>query len=1063
MKFYAYIYTILLAILQATVLFAQTPDWENQHVFARNKADAYATSFPFESRAKALVNKRNKSAYFLSLNGTWKFHWSKRPADRPKDFYKTSFDTGKWDNFTVPANWEVNGYGVPHYLDVSYPFPANPPKIPHNYNPVGSYKRTFNLPQNWQQREVFIHFGAVHSAMYLWINGKKVGYSQDSKLPAEFNITKFVRPGQNQVAVEVYRWSDGSYLEDQDFWRLSGIEREVFVYSTPQTRIKDFFVLADLDKTYKNGVFNLTADMINHRGKIVKGLQVTTELLDANGKQVFSQKQRITISGKKKVVRFRQKVDNPKKWTAETPNLYTLLISLADAKNQVLETLTCQVGFRKVEIKQGQLMVNGVPIVIKGVNRHEHDPDNGHVVDEASMVRDIQLMKQYNINAVRCSHYPNASRWYELCNQYGLYVIDEANIESHGLAIGDSTKTLANRPAWFEAHLDRVRRMVERDKNHPCIITWSLGNEAGSGSNFRKMYQWVKQRDASRPVQYEMSQRTPYTDIEAPMYRSIARIEKYAKTNPDKPLILCEYAHAMGNSVGNLQDYWTVIDKYKALQGGFIWDWVDQGLWMKDEKGNKFFAYGGDFDHLPVKSDSNFCINGLVQADRQVNPHIWEVKKVYQYIKLKRSGNPGKPGALNKLNFEFANQYDFINLNRFAISWELRIDGHLVKQGALPAINLAAHQRKRYTFPKKLLPKNITGEAMLTFRFKTNTNQPLIKKGHTVAWYQFTLSGDVASETVPVNRLPSLKITQNDQAKLYITGKGFSIKFDKKTGTLNSYIYRGTELIKKGLKANFWRPPNDNDLGNGMPARCKVWKDACLKLDNFVVKTIAPRFIVITVKSKVSAGASAYQTTYRIYGSGDMVVQNRFTADKTQKLAALPRFGMTMQMPKGFTQMQWYGRGPHESYWDRKTGAAIGLYKGSVWEQYHPYVRPQETGNKTDTRWIALQNKQGFGLAVFGEKVLSCSAYQFANSDLDHVSSLVYNRHTTDVVPRNLVTLNIDYKQMGLGGDNSWGARTHKEYTLPAKDYSYSFRIRPFGKNDDLTKLSKQVFWEQEK
>ena len=1053
-----YIYTILLTILQATVLFAQTPDWENQHVFARNKADAYATSFPFESRAKALANDRSKSAYFLSLNGTWKFRWSKRPADRPKDFYKTNYDAGKWDNFAVPANWEVNGYGVPYYLDVSYPFPANPPKIPHNYNPVGSYKRTFSLPQNWKQREIFIHFGAVHSAMYLWINGKKVGYSQGSKLPAEFNISQFVQPGQNQVAVEVYRWSDGSYLEDQDFWRLSGIERDVFVYSTPKVHIKDFFVLADLDKAYKNGVFNLTVDVVNRTGNTAKNLQVTAELLNANGKQVFTQKHGVNFNKQTKKLRFRfrRKVKKPKRWTAETPNLYTLLISLSDTKNQVVETLTCQVGFHKVEIKQGQLMVNGVPIVIKGVNRHEHDPNNGHVVDEASMIRDIQLMKQYNINAVRCSHYPNDSRWYELCNQYGLYVIDEANIESHGLAISDSTKTLANRPAWFEAHLDRVRRMVERDKNHPCIITWSLGNEAGSGSNFRKMYQWVKQRDQSRPVQYEMSQRTPYTDIEAPMYRSIERIEKYAKTNPDKPLILCEYAHAMGNSVGNLQDYWTVIDKYKALQGGFIWDWVDQGLWMKDEKGNKFFAYGGDFDHLPVKSDSNFCINGLVQADRQINPHVWEVKKVYQYIKVKALD-------LHKLTFEIANQYDFINLNKFDIDWELRIDGHLIKQGALPAINLAAHQRKRYVFPEKLLPKDINGEAMLTFRFKTNSDQPLVKKGHTVGWYQFTLPGKVAKETVNVSQLASLKISQNDKAKLRIAGKGFNIRFDKKIGILDSYIYRGTELIKKGLQANFWRPPNDNDLGNGMPARCKIWKDACLVPENFQVKTVTPQIIEVTINSKVSAGKSAYQTTYRIYGSGDIMVQNQFTVDKSQKLPELPRFGMNLQMPKGFTNMQWYGRGPHESYWDRKTGAAIGLYKGNVWAQYHPYVRPQETGNKTDTRWVALQNKQGFGLAVFGQSVLSCSAYQFANSDLDHVSSLIYNRHTTDVVPRNLVTLNIDYKQMGLGGDNSWGARTHKEYTLPAQDYNYSFRIRPFGKNDDLTKLSKQVFEGQEK
>ncbi|OJJ18900.1 hypothetical protein BKI52_22785 [marine bacterium AO1-C] len=1035
------------------VLRAQTNDWENQKIFAINKEPSRATAFPFESREKAMKNDKSKSNNFLSLNGIWKFRWTKRPANRPKDFYKLDYSVDKWDNLSVPSNWEMKGYGVPHYLDVNYPFSPKPPKIPNHYNPVGSYKRTFILPQNWKNREVFIHFGAVRSAMYVWVNGKKVGYSQGSKLPAEFNITSFVKSGQNQVAVEVYRWSDGSYLEDQDFWRLSGIEREVFVYATPKTHIEDFAVLSDLDRRYQHGNFSLTTQVRNRLGNQAKNkkYQVKISLIDAKGQTVFTQGRKLTLSGKNtQQLQFRQTVKNPLKWTAETPNLYTLFITLQQDSETVIEVLTCKVGFRKVEIKQGQLMVNGVPITIKGVNRHEHDPTNGHVVDEASMIRDIQLMKQYNINAVRCSHYPNMPRWYELCDQYGMYVIDEANIESHGLSIYDTTKTLANRIEWYEPHLDRVKRMVERDKNYPCIIIWSLGNEAGYGVIFRKMYQWVKQRDASRPVQYEMSQQTAYTDIQAPMYHTIERIEKYAKTNPNKPLILCEYAHAMGNSVGNLQDYWDVIDKYKALQGGFIWDWVDQGLWMKDEKGNKFFGYGGDFDHLPVQSDSNFCINGLVQADRKINPHIWEVKKVYQYIKVKPKGD------LKNLTFELSNQYDFTDLSNFDISWELRVDGYLIKKGALPTVSLAPHQKRTWVFPEKLLPQKLEGEVMLTFRFRTNQKQPLVDKGHEVAWYQFQLPSTLSAGVIRFEEMSAVSVQKNDAKELLIKGKNFTIRFDKKTGTLASYVFQGTELIKRGMEPNFWRPPNDNDLGNGMPQRCKIWHFAGKNRTNITlkVKTKARHKIVVKINSVIPAGKSTYQTTYSIYGSGDVVIANEFKADKSLKLPEIPRLGMTMQLPKGFTTMKWYGRGPHESYWDRKTGAAIGVYQGSVWAQYHPYVRPQETGNKTETRWVVLQNKKGVGLAAFGRPWLSCSAYQFANSDLDHVSAQVYNRHTTDIVPRNLVTLNLDFKQMGLGGDNSWGARIHKEYTLPAKDYTYRFRIRPITAKDNLTELS---------
>lgn len=1028
-------------------------DWENPGIRAINKEAPHATLFPFESTELALANDRTQSIYFQSLNGTWKFNWVRKPADRPADFYKEEFDVSTWDDTPVPSNWQRQGYGVPIYLDVEYPFPANQPYIPNDYNPVGSYKRTFTLPEHWEGREIFIHFGAVKSAMYLWINGEQVGYSQGSKTPAEFRITDYVRPGENSIAVEVYRWSDGSYLEDQDFWRLAGIERDVYLFASPTVHIQDFFVIADLDETYTDGILTVDVTLQKRQTEATGNYTVQAQLIEPAEPlmQFVDLSEDVTLDAENEaLVRFRATVSSPRQWTAETPNLYTLLISLRDEDGNLIETVTSKVGFRKVEIKGGQLLVNGMPITLKGVNRHEHDPVTGHIVSEESMIHDIALMKQYNINAVRASHYPNDPRWYELTDEYGLYVIDEANVESHEYADMDEALQLGHQPEWVDAHVERAQRMVERDKNHPSIISWSLGNEAGSGPAFQAMYDWIKQRDPSRPVQYEGAGLSPYTDMYVPMYKSIEHIEEYAQNNPDKPLILCEYAHAMGNSVGNLQDYWDVIDAYPSLQGAFIWDWVDQTFEEHEEDGTPYWAYGGDYGLEYAANDSNFCANGLVQADRTPNPTIWEVKKVYQKIKV----NPVDVGAGQ---FTVQNTYDFTNLNAFDFAWEVEADGVQIAEGILPRIDLAPHASDELIVPLPSIQPAPGAEYFLTIRSQSNSAHPLVPAGHEVGWHQFKLPMSQAVSPLDLASLPSLSFADGAET-VSVEGNTFTLTLDKTTGQLTSFQYQDTELIRTGLVPNFWRAPIDNDLGNGLQNRSRVWRSAGpdQRIESVSAQQLSPQAVQINVTATLPAGDSPYQTQYTVYGSGDVFVEGTFTPG-SDNLPELPRVGMTMTLPDAFQNLTWYGRGPHESYWDRKTGAAVGVYNGTVWEQYHDYSRPQENGNKTDVRWIALSNEEGTGLMAAGLPLLSTSAHQFAKEDLYHQPGA--QRHGSDIAPRDLVTLNLDYKQMGVGGDNSWGARTHPEYTLPAQPYTVRFRLRPFSQDDPTPMaLSKQVF-----
>ncbi len=1032
-------------LLASTASWAQeaVPDWENAAVFRINKEPARATFIPFETVEQARTLERAKSPYYRSLNGYWKFHWSPDPQSRPADFYKPEFSVNDWDEIPVPSNWQMQGYDVPIYTNVTYPFHKDPPRVmgtpPEHFttfktrNPVGSYRTTFPVPLQWKDREVFIVFDGVESAFYLWINGQKVGYSQDSRTPAEFRITPYLKSGDNILAVEVYRFSDGSYLEDQDFWRLSGIFRDVYLYSAPSVRIRDFFVKTDLDSDYQDAVLSVTVSVSNDGPVPVALPKLEGTLFDKSGRVIASLKpaaapKRIG-AGEEITLEMRADVKNPLKWTAETPHLYRLVLALGK------EAVGCNVGFRKVEIKDGVLLVNGRYVYLKGVNRHEHDPDTGHTVSRESMIQDICLMKQYNINAVRTSHYPNVPMWYDLCDEYGLYVIDEANIESHALMnYSNLFDSLGNDPMWKEAHLDRTKNMVERDKNHPCIIIWSLGNEAGDGANFEAASEWIHQRDPSRPVHYEPARERPLTDIVCPMYARIHQIEAYAKRKDIyRPLILCEYSHAMGNSCGNIADYWVVIEKYRALQGGFIWDWVDQGLRKKDPAtGRVFWAYGGDFGDQP--NDGNFCCNGLVQPDRKPNPHLYEVKKVYQNVAV-------LPIDMSRGLVEIENKYVFTNLkDLLEADWELTENGAVIARGSLGRQDIPPGRRKQLFIPLPSCKWNPFCEYHLTVSFRLADDQPWAKRGHLLAWEQIEMRKREHPAPLPQpnpqRKAPAVTETQE---VVRIQGDTFTAVFSKSLGALVSYKIKDQEIFTEPLVPNFWRVPTDNDNGNKMPRRLRVWKTAAQepKVDSVKVETLLDGQIQVRFTLTLKAGNSKLDLRYQVFSGGEILVENHFAG--SGDLPEMPRFGMQVKIPNRFALLRWYGRGPHESYWDRLTGAAVGIYEEIVTEPKHMYIRPQEYGNKTDVRWMTLTDRTGHGLKITGLPLLYVSAWPWSMEDLEKA------KHPHELPDRDFLTVNIDYKQMGVGGDDSWGAQTHTQYTLPAKDkeYGYSFLIEP--------------------
>ena len=1052
------------------------PDWANPAIVRRNVEPTHAsfTAWPTEEAARTsrnvapfyLSDHPTTAPWYRSLNGRWKFRWSPRPADRPADFYRNDFDDSAWPTIPVPANWEREGYGVAIYTNIKYPFHPNgrptPPELPVDKDPVGSYRHHFAVPADWNGRDVYLRFGAVSSAYYLWVNGRLVGYNEGSKDPAEFDVTKFVHAGDNTLALEVYRWSSASYLEDQDFWRLSGITRDVYLYARPRTHIRDFFVHATLTPDYRDG--RLAVDVaLQGPGGAPAGDVVLARLWDGDH-MILQRRQPVSI-GDSAPVTIKAPVHHPRLWSAEQPNLYTLTLTLIGPDGRTVESVANRIGFRTSEVKNGQYLLNGKPILIKGTDYHEHDPSTGHVLGEAMMRRDFALMKQHNLNAIRFSHYPEPERIYELADEYGLYIVGEANIESHGMGY-DPRITLADKPAWLTMHMDRTQRMVERDKNHPSIVIWSLGNEAGDGRNFVATYNWIKQRDGSRPVQYERESEgynpasgQRHSDLKVPMYPSVQDLIRYATSDGDRPLIMCEYAHAMGNSTGNLAEYWDAIRKYPKLQGGFIWDWVDQGLADTSWSGTPFWAYGGDYGPPGTPSDANFNANGLVGPDRVPHPGLEEVKKVYQDVQFAAAD-------LAAGRVWLRNEFFFTSLGAFDLRWTITDDGAPVDSGAVQP-RLGPGDSTIVSLGYRLPPAQPGHEYFLNLALVRRTDAGLVPAGTVLATEQFPLPVSKAVTPIATAALPALTTTR-DSLRITVAGSDMVAQFDLRQGTLSSLRFRGTELIRRGPAPNLWRPATDNDWGNGLPRRALVWRYAAEHptVAPPKIEQPAPGVVRISFDEVLhddgGAEAATFATRYTVLGTGDILVDNTLT--KTGTTVELPRVGVNLVLPAGFDEMTWFGRGPFENYWDRKSAAFVGRYSASVASQYVPYVRPQENGNKTDVRWVALTSDTA-GLLAVGAPVLEVEAHHNSPEDFETPGAgfvdrdQTLNRHISDILPRPFTWLALDLHQMGVGGDDSWGAWTHDQYRLTDASYSWSYRLRGFDpRSDDPAALARQAF-----
>ncbi len=1074
MKTSAVLLTLTAIFFSSNIIAEQEREpWQNHQTFAINKLAPHASLFPYKTINAALDDNKSNSANYLLLNGLWQFDWQRSPKDKSLGFEKKSFDDSSWGQIPVPGNWEVEGYGYPIYLDERFPFTTTWPDAPTDYNPIGSYRKEFLLPKSWQNKQVFLYVGAAKSSLDVWLNGQKVGFSQGSKTPAEFDLTPYIDSDKNLLAFQIRRWTDASYLESQDMLRISGIERDVYLYATENQHVFDFHAKPTLSKNFNQAELSLDINVKNFADSKSEELNLSYQLLDPSNhlRAIIADSKPVKINAAGEVeVSMVGAFKNPRLWSAETPNLYTLLITLADENGKVIEAIKDEVGFRHIEIKNSQLTVNGKAIYIRGVDRHETSPKHGHVVTKELMEQDIKLMKQFNINAVRSSHYPNDPYWYDLTDKYGMYVIDEANIESHPLAIDNKTQ-LGNEMSWLPAHLDRTKRMFERDKNHPSIIIWSLGNEAGEGKVFEATYQWLKDNDDSRPVQYEPAGEEHYTDIFAPMYPSIERLENYAKSNPHRPGIMIEYAHAMGNSVGNLQDYWDVIEKYDVLQGGFIWDWVDQSLEYTNSNGVKYWAYGKDF-HPDLPSDGNFLNNGLVNPNRVPHPHLYEVKKVYQPVKFAALD-------LAAARFNITNKFAFTNLKAYDLSWQLMADGEVVANGQQVMADIAPEQSKTVELQQVLqhLPKQSEKEYFLTLKMLVNKPQALLNKGHEVAFEQFKMPVKYkalkANKTFVKTKAKPLNIIE-EQNKLKVYNENLTIAFDSKTGWLTQFNYQNkplvSPLVATPFKANFWRAPTDNDLGNGLQKRAKLWQDAAnsLILTKLSSMKVAQGSVLVKAEYKSSLFKGKYQVEYLIATLGNIYVNSSLTAAKDQQLPDIPRFGMQLVMPGDYQFVHWFGRGPHESYADRKTSAAIGLYQAPVKAQIHHYSRPQENANKTDVRWLALKSPSGYGLLAVGDRPLSVSAWPYLQQDIDFISGKdgsasasglvpVTTKHGAELLMRDLVTVNIDNKQMGVGGDTSWGRLVHEQYRLKTDNMNYGFTLIPFIDENELAKVAHKV------
>ncbi|MDR2118228.1 MAG: DUF4981 domain-containing protein [Tannerellaceae bacterium] len=1028
-----FIFSLLL--LSAGAFSQSAPDWENPEVFAINKEATRATSIPYPSAELALADDYSASPYYQSLNGIWKFKWVPRPADVPAGFYEETFDAARWDNLAVPGNWEFNGYGVPIYVNIGYGIPRNPPYIGREDAPVGSYRRDFDIPATWNGRRVYLHFAAGTSAMYVWVNGQKVGYTQNSKSPAEFDITPYIRRGKNTLACEVHKYSDGYYLEDQDMWRLGGIIRDVYLYSTAQTRILDFFARPDLDSRYRNGLFGIDVTLKNYTAT-PEVRKVEVSLLDKAAKKVGGQSGQITLPPHETGdVSLSWTVPNPDKWTAETPNLYSLLITLKDSKGEIIEVTSHRIGFRKVEIKDGQLLVNGQKIYLKGVNLHEFNTSTGQVITRDVMLRNLQLMKELNINAVRTSHYPQAPLWYKLCDEYGIYLVDEANLESHGMGYGPGNP--ANFPEWQAAHLDRIIRLVERDKNHASVIIWSLGNESGNGKAFFSMYDWAKARDNSRPVQYEQGHRERNTDIICPMYPSVNSMIRDAAQDLGRPFVMCEYAHAMGNSMGNMQEYWDIMRGSKNMQGGFIWEWYNHGFPAKDEQGRSYWAYGGDLNGYGKANDGNFCMDGIVSPDQQYIPHTHIVKKVYQNILFQ--GKEIDKGILTVIN-----DYKFTSLTRdnYTYKWVILRNGEPFAEGTFDA-EVAAGSRKDIKLNLPPLAPEAGTEYYLQVYAYSRQDAPLIPAGFEVAREEFAFSPNVYFTEKA--RSGTLDISKTEKTVTVKDGKDgntvYVFSLENGARTLFSARKDSKNILRIPPRLNFWRAPTDNDFGSNEQIKLRVWEAAGQTMVyTFQGMEEKDGALSVCYQAKPKGIECTVDLVYTVNKDGSLTVDAHYKA-LSDELPEMMRFGMIMSLPGEYSNFTWYGRGPHENYADRHADAFMGIWNGKVEDQAFAYYRPQETGNKTDVRWLTLKNASGKGIRVDGAQPLSVSALNNFPEDFDP-GLTKKQQHSSDILPRNEVVLSVDLFQRGLAGTNSWGAVPLDKYRFQDKEYRYSYTIQ---------------------
>ncbi len=1009
---------------------AAMDEWQNPRVNEINRAPMHTSYFAYSSEDEAAVSRPDQSSNYLPLNGFWKFNWVRDADERPLDFFGKDFNDKGWDDIPVPGVWELCGYGDPIYVNIGYAwrnqYRNNPPYVPVEENHVGSYRKVIEIPAGWKGKDIFAHFGSVTSNIYFWVNGEFVGYSEDSKLEAEFDITPYLRPGKNLLAFQVFRWCDGSYLEDQDFTRFSGIGRDCYLYAREKNRINDIRITPDLDGNYEDGTLEIKYDV---QGEC----DVVLSLRNADGLVVDEG----NTSGKgSHTVNF--EVEKPLKWTAETPYLYTLEVTTKTG-GRVLEAMRFNVGFRKVEIKDGQLTVNGRPILVKGVNRHEMDPDGGYCVSYERMLQDVLIMKQLNINAVRTCHYPDDSRWYDLCDRYGLYLVAEANIESHGMGYGK--ETLAANLQYEKAHLERNRRNVQRNYNHPSVIIWSLGNEAGFGPNFEKCYKWVKNEDPTRPVQYERAEGNEYTDIFCPMYSDYDDNIRYCESNPSKPLIQCEYAHAMGNSMGGFKEYWELIRKYPAYQGGFIWDFVDQSIHWRNADGVKIYGYGGDFNRYDA-SDNNFHDNGLISPDRVPNPHAYEVRYFYQPIwtSLADAG---------KNLFSVYNENFFRDLSAYRLEWELVADGKVMQNGAVEEVGAGPQETAAITLDYERPQPDDSREWFVNIYWKLKKAEQLLPAGHTVAYNQIPLTDyrypalDMKNLILPNKPAVVPEIDDRDKFYLTVSSGRFIVDFSRETGFITYYEYDGRPMLEKDtdIRPNFWRAPTDNDMGADLQNKMAIWKNPDFRLRT-LTSSMNDGMAEVEAAYFIPETQTVLTMTYLINSEGAIKITQSMKAGPSVEIPDMFRFGVRFRMPEDYDTIEYYGRGPWENYSDRKSSALIGRYRQSVEDQFYPYIRPQETGTKSDLRWWQVLDWSCSGFRIISDAPFSASALEYSMESLDD-GKAKDQRHSPEVPRAGFTEICVDQAQMGLGCIDSWGALPLPQYRLGYGDRVFTFIISP--------------------